>query len=122
MAEPTLSNRRRTGISPLAPAYYLGRPAQVWLDAFGPGRNARQLAEALRTHGHRKNAPTVPSPRTAGEDRPWIGHDHNVAAVAAALHADNERSPDRVRAPTWAIPNTPVVSAPYGRARERRPS
>jgi hypothetical protein len=31
-------------VSPLAPAYYLGRPARVWFEAMRPRRNATVVA------------------------------------------------------------------------------
>jgi hypothetical protein len=33
MTMVTVTSDRRDGISPLAPAYYLGRPARVWFEA-----------------------------------------------------------------------------------------
>ena len=46
------------------------------------------VRDQLRAHGHRVIAPALPGRGDAGEDRAWIGHDDNVAAVLAALDAD----------------------------------
>jgi hypothetical protein len=36
-----------------------------------------------QTHGYRVITPTLPDRNDIGEDRSWVGHDDNVAAVAA---------------------------------------
>jgi hypothetical protein len=36
MATPTMIVVAPVGISPLAPPYYLGRPAHLWIDAVRP--------------------------------------------------------------------------------------
>ena len=46
------------------------------------------VRDHLRAHGHRVIAPALPGRGDAGEDRSWIGHDDNVAAVLAAIDAD----------------------------------
>jgi pimeloyl-ACP methyl ester carboxylesterase len=46
------------------------------------------VRDRLRAHGHRVIAPALPGRGDIGEDRSWIGHDDNVAAVLAALDAD----------------------------------
>ncbi len=46
------------------------------------------VRDRLRAHGHRVITPTLPGRGGIGEDRSWIGHDDNVAAVLAALDAD----------------------------------
>jgi pimeloyl-ACP methyl ester carboxylesterase len=46
------------------------------------------VRDHLRARGHRVIAPALPGRGDAGEDRSWIGHDDNVAAVLAALDAD----------------------------------
>jgi pimeloyl-ACP methyl ester carboxylesterase len=42
----------------------------------------------LRARGHRVITPALPGRGAYEEDRSWIGHDDNVAAVLAALDAD----------------------------------
>src|SRR5262249_24108169 len=46
------------------------------------------VRDRLRAHGHRVITPALPGRGDLGEDRSWIGHDDNVAAVLAALDAD----------------------------------
>jgi pimeloyl-ACP methyl ester carboxylesterase len=46
------------------------------------------VRDHLRAHGHRVIAPALPGRGGVGEDRSWIGHDDNVAAVLAAIDAD----------------------------------
>jgi len=46
------------------------------------------VRDRLRAHGHRVITPALPGRGDIGEDRSWIGHDDNVAAVLAALDAD----------------------------------
>ena len=46
------------------------------------------VRDQLRAYGHRVIAPALPGRGDAGEDRSWIGHDDNVAAVLAAIDAD----------------------------------
>jgi len=46
------------------------------------------VRDHLRAHGHRVIAPALPGRGDVGEDRSWIGHDDNVAAVLAAIDAD----------------------------------
>jgi len=46
------------------------------------------VRDHLRAHGHRVIAPALPGRGDIGEDRAWIGHDDNVAAVLATLDAD----------------------------------
>jgi len=46
------------------------------------------VRDQLRAHGHRVIAPALPGRGDVGEDRSWIGHDDNVAAVLAAIDAD----------------------------------
>ena len=46
------------------------------------------VRDRLRAHGHRVIAPALPGRGDTGEDRSWIGHDDNVAAVLAAIDAD----------------------------------
>src|SRR5215831_4337899 len=46
------------------------------------------VLDRLRAHGHRVITPALPGRGDVGEDRSWIGHDDNVAAVLAALDAD----------------------------------
>ena len=46
------------------------------------------VRDRLRAHGHRVITPSLPGRGDIGEDRSWIGHDDNVAAVLAALDAD----------------------------------
>ncbi len=46
------------------------------------------VRDRLRAHGHRVITPALPGRGGLGEDRSWIGHDDNVAAVLAAVDAD----------------------------------
>jgi len=46
------------------------------------------VRDHLRARGHRVIAPALPGRGDVGEDRSWIGHDDNVAAVLAAIDAD----------------------------------
>jgi pimeloyl-ACP methyl ester carboxylesterase len=46
------------------------------------------VRDRLRGHGHRVIAPALPGRGAFDEDRSWIGHDDNVAAVLAAIDAD----------------------------------
>jgi len=46
------------------------------------------VRDRLRAYGHRVITPTLPGRGDISEDRSWIGHDDNVAAVLAALDAD----------------------------------
>ena len=46
------------------------------------------VRDRLRARGHRVIAPALPGRGDVGEDRSWIGHDDNVAAVLAAIDAD----------------------------------
>src|SRR5215469_1301218 len=46
------------------------------------------VRDRLRAHGHRVITPTLPGRGDVSEDRSWISHDDNVAAVVAALDAD----------------------------------
>ena len=46
------------------------------------------VRDHLRARGHRVLTPALPGRGDVGEDRSWIGHDNNVAAVLAALDAD----------------------------------
>jgi pimeloyl-ACP methyl ester carboxylesterase len=46
------------------------------------------VRDRLRARGHRVITPALPGRGDLGEDRSWIGHDDNVAAVLAALDAD----------------------------------
>ena len=46
------------------------------------------VRDRLRARGHRVITPALPGRGSIGEDRSWIGHDDNVAAVLAALDAD----------------------------------
>jgi pimeloyl-ACP methyl ester carboxylesterase len=46
------------------------------------------VRDRLRAHGHRVITPALPGRGDIGEDRSWIGHDENVAAVLAAIDAD----------------------------------
>jgi pimeloyl-ACP methyl ester carboxylesterase len=48
------------------------------------------VRDRLRAHGHRVITPTLPGRGPVSEDRSWIGHDDNVAAVLAALDADSD--------------------------------
>src|SRR5215467_7256192 len=50
------------------------------------------VRDRLRVHGHRVITPALPGRGDIGEDRSWIGHDDNVAAVLAALDADGAGS------------------------------
>jgi pimeloyl-ACP methyl ester carboxylesterase len=47
------------------------------------------VRDRLRSYGHRVITPNLPGRGDVGEDRSWIGHDDNVAAVLAALDADD---------------------------------
>jgi len=47
------------------------------------------VRDHLRSHGHRVITPALPGRGGISEDRSWIGHDDNVAAVLAALDADD---------------------------------
>jgi pimeloyl-ACP methyl ester carboxylesterase len=47
------------------------------------------VRDRLRTYGHRVITPTLPGRGDVSEDRSWIGHDDNVAAVLAALDVDD---------------------------------
>jgi pimeloyl-ACP methyl ester carboxylesterase len=47
------------------------------------------VRDRLRGYGHRVIAPTLPGRGDVGEDRSWIGHEDNVAAVLAAVDADD---------------------------------
>src|SRR5215471_19920002 len=49
------------------------------------------VRDHLRAHGHRVITPALPGRGGLAEDRSWIGHDDNVAAVLAALDADGAR-------------------------------
>ena len=46
------------------------------------------VRDHLRARGHRVITPALPGRGDVGEDRSWIGHADNVAAVLAALDAD----------------------------------
>ena len=46
------------------------------------------VRDHLRARGHRVITPALPGRGDLGEDRSWIGHDENVAAVLAALDGD----------------------------------
>ena len=46
------------------------------------------VRDHLRARGHRVITPALPGRGEIGEDRSWIGHDENVAAVLAALDGD----------------------------------
>jgi hypothetical protein len=46
MTTPTNRPRPDVRISPLAPAYYLGRPAHVWVEALGPRRRTTGISAA----------------------------------------------------------------------------
>ena len=46
------------------------------------------VRDRLRARGHRVITPALPGRGDIGEDRSWIGHDENVAAVLAALDGD----------------------------------
>ena len=46
------------------------------------------VRDHLRRHGHRVITPALPGRGAFDEDRSWIGHDDNVAAVLAAIDAD----------------------------------
>ena len=46
------------------------------------------MRDCLRRHGHRVITPALPGRGAFDEDRAWIGHDDNVAAVLAAIDAD----------------------------------
>src|SRR5215469_6436875 len=50
------------------------------------------VRDRLRGHGHRVLTPTLPGRGPFDEDRSWIGHDDNVAAVLAAIDADGAGS------------------------------
>ena len=47
------------------------------------------VRDRLRGHGHRVLTPALPGRGAIDEDRSWIGHDDNVAAVLAAIDADS---------------------------------
>ena len=47
------------------------------------------VRDHLRMQGHRVITPALPGRGNVGEDRSWIGHDDNMAAVVAALDADD---------------------------------
>ena len=47
------------------------------------------VRDHLRAHGHRVITPALPGRGDISEDRSWIGHDDNVAAVLAAIDADS---------------------------------
>ena len=46
------------------------------------------VRDHLRARGHRVITPALPGRGEIGEDRSWIGHDENLAAVLAALDGD----------------------------------
>jgi len=46
------------------------------------------VRDHLRRYGHRVITPALPGRGAFDEDRSWIGHDDNVAAVLAAVDAD----------------------------------
>ena len=46
------------------------------------------VRDRLRSYGHRVITPALPGRDAYDEDRSWIGHDDNVAAVLAAIDAD----------------------------------
>src|SRR5262244_1954611 len=46
------------------------------------------VRDHLRARGHRVITPALPGRGDVGEDRSWISHADNVAAVLAALDAD----------------------------------
>jgi pimeloyl-ACP methyl ester carboxylesterase len=46
------------------------------------------VRDGLRGRGHRVITPALPGRGAFDEDRAWIGHDDNVAAVLAAIDAD----------------------------------
>jgi len=46
------------------------------------------VRDRLRSYGHRVITPALPGRGAYDEDRSWIGHDDNVAAVLAAIDAD----------------------------------
>jgi pimeloyl-ACP methyl ester carboxylesterase len=46
------------------------------------------VRDRLRGHGHRVITPALPGRGAFDEDRSWIGHDENVAAVRSALDAE----------------------------------
>ena len=48
------------------------------------------VRDRLRARGHRVITPALPGRGSADEDRSWIGHDDNLAAVLAALDADSD--------------------------------
>ena len=51
MTTANLITHPPTRISPLAPAYYLGRPARVWMTAMNPRRRRKPAAGALSSTG-----------------------------------------------------------------------
>jgi len=48
------------------------------------------VRDRLRAHGHRVITPALPGRGDISEDRSWIGHGDNVAAVLAAIDADGD--------------------------------
>ena len=75
MTMVTVVNQRRGRISPLAPAYYLGRPAQMWFEALRPRRRGTSLpaTSSGRTHaGVDQSSPSAGSEATCqAEHQGW---------------------------------------------------
>src|SRR5215469_2660733 len=78
---PTAASRscRRTFTGPFSPG-------------LGSHRQPRETPLSPRPggHGHRVLTPALPGRGAFDEDRSWIGHGDNVAAVLAAIDADSD--------------------------------
>ena len=58
----TVVKAPRGGISPLAPAYYLGRPAQVWFEALAPAGPHFDIRHAICRYPGQKRLNVRPTP------------------------------------------------------------
>src|SRR5262249_56044579 len=70
------------------------------------------VRDRLRAHGHRVITPALPGRGDHAEDRSWIGHDDNVAAVLAAIDADGAGPVILAGHTLGALPIPPVPAPP----------
>jgi hypothetical protein len=80
MSMVTVVNQRRGRISPLAPAYYLGRPAQVWFEALRP---------------HRRG--TTPPATSLGRTQARVDQNSSSPGSAATCQAEHQTCKDLTR-------------------------
>jgi hypothetical protein len=89
MTNPTYVARPRVRISPLAPGYYMGHPAHVWIEACRPGRRTNGASYVVRP----PTADTDESEgRTSAEQLP-ANPDDLCPTVAGKSRADSWPKP-----------------------------